>query len=583
VTPESKNHSMKSNYSITPSSSSKHTNSFGAEHAGDVSAVKYRSKAGPTSPMPTSRPNAGPVERSRTPQSNSSSYYSRQSRAFSPAAASHQSAHSQSPLSAPSVFNKSDSLKFDRHGNVRVSLRDKERQRRVTPAVIGDSPLINAVPHRIPATSPTVRPIVPSSMSRRSIDESFAVDERRRHPYVDSRPNDPEQNRLIASRRLPASSSLLPPPPSSSASHVEEANRDVNQKRTQDENRLRSIELTLVNQKKRNDAEGAKPPVTPNCKTTNELLNSAENVRSTKDRTPESNGKVKAVIKNVGEMSPISNSSLFEDEDTIKANVAEDAEPGEILDMVANGAHSIDSVRAINNDKDGERLLGDDPQNFSDWSDADDYELLNRKDILDEIKQKSEEQLETISDDEFDANIEEGGREGVKDQLSGKQVLDILEIDWKSLVEHKEKLDNVTGSARKRFLPGNIFAQIGVSQRLAGVELTQRVRRLCASQSIDTFQEFHHPQGFLHAAIERESKRDQMQQNGASFVSFGGSSDLKYKQFLSVGRTAVRSSFQRLCPPIKIDPLTNVESQPSIQDDQSITDKPSFGTVESFE
>lgn len=444
---------------------------------------------GYTPPLSSSKDpvQVSPIDcRSRTPQSNSSSYYSRKSHALSPATPSQRSTHSQSPLPGSStVFNKSNSLKFDRHGNIRVSLRDKERQRRAVPTynVPTNSPLVsnNMILNRIVTSSPIFRPL--SNSPQKSIE--------------------PQASSVATTKNV------APPP------YLEQINRELNEKRLQE-----------------------------NC-----------------------NGRIQSSPKSTGEMSPISNCSLFGDEDAGKGIDLEDAEPGEILDMVNDaskiaGDRSLDSTRSsLKMHKDG-AVIPNEPQNFSDWSDADD--------ILDEIKQKSDEQLETISDDEFDPSmVEDLNRDGARDQLSGKQVLDILDIDWKSLVESKEKLEFVPGSARKRFLPGNVFAHIGISERLAGSTLIERVKQLCQQQSVDTFHTFHHPTGFLHRAIRRQSIAKACQDSG----SFAFGSDLKYKQFLSTGRS-VRLPLQRLLQPQSLQGRNN--------DSSNLIDK-SVGTIDACE
>lgn len=56
--------------------------------------------------------------------------------------------------------------------------------------------------------------------------------------------------------------------------------------------------------------------------------------------------------------------------------------------------------------------------------------------------------------------------------------VDALEIDWASMVKD-ERPRLVTGAALKRFKPGALFAQMGISRQYAGEELYKEVQDVC--------------------------------------------------------------------------------------------------------
>lgn len=59
-------------------------------------------------------------------------------------------------------------------------------------------------------------------------------------------------------------------------------------------------------------------------------------------------------------------------------------------------------------------------------------------------------------------------------------VVDALEIDWASMMKDtRPKLS--TGSAMKRFKPGALFAQMGLSKEYAGEKLYSEVLEICQS------------------------------------------------------------------------------------------------------
>ncbi|CAH1783590.1 unnamed protein product [Owenia fusiformis] len=92
------------------------------------------------------------------------------------------------------------------------------------------------------------------------------------------------------------------------------------------------------------------------------------------------------------------------------------------------------------------------------------------------------EGYESISDDEEDwENILKGGDEMDVTEDKPKSV-DILDIDWASLKKEVAPKPTTHSSALKRFTPGEIFSNIGVSRELAGDNLFEKVQTVCREQ-----------------------------------------------------------------------------------------------------
>ena len=59
--------------------------------------------------------------------------------------------------------------------------------------------------------------------------------------------------------------------------------------------------------------------------------------------------------------------------------------------------------------------------------------------------------------------------------------VDALEIDWGSMMkDDRPKLS--TGSAMRRFKPGSVFAQMGLSRQYAGEKLYNEVLGICQKE-----------------------------------------------------------------------------------------------------
>ena len=562
-------------------------------------------------------------DRSRTPQSNASSYYSKKSRTTSsPNTPQLRSVHSMSPASqktSAKAHNDTNQVKLDRHGNVRVSLREKERQRRgnsnnpvaainTTNNGSNSSSFLDTSFNSQKSRSPLRnKPLHddsldeskrPSSLLPASLSLPPPVTRNRRYTNEMNNLMDKTSFEMDNSNLLPR---RIPPPPP----HLEEINRELENKRRLEEMERRttrppppfppphlmmggnsfksanqfqqfdprpgpfSDRREFVHQNRffvpthlRNQRNQFNNRPSMDSSTTGLGANKNQSMIET---TPATRNEGKAVAKSIEpdkknavprtteEMSPISNSSLFEEE-TGKPSATfagagddeeDEREPGEITET----NEESDLVESKRMKKKAVAVVG---EHFSDWSDAEEYELLGKKDILDQIHKpqsfnsrhsdrmyEQSEQLETISDDEFDANLACVDDLDSKDQqqLSGKQVLDILEIDWASLVESREPEHFDPGSARKRFSPANIFAEIGISQRHAGVELTDRIRKLCQTQSCRPFTDFRHPVAFLHYAFYKGQHSSDQQPQSNQILSSICEQDLKHKSLLSMGRS----------------------------------------------
>lgn len=163
-------------------------------------------------------------------------------------------------------------------------------------------------------------------------------------------------------------------------------------------------------------------------------------------------------------------------------------------------------------------------ENFSEWSDVEDYYGGNQAatndnktqqeeikiktqpqaDNYDDLKSKIEEELEEISDGEFDAIIDEQDNEK-SGMLSCKQVLDQLDINWASLIRDKEcndedkKKQSINTSARSRFKSTQLLSQIGISSKYCGPELRNLIiRNYCSAQLNDEHFDFESPLAVLH-------------------------------------------------------------------------------------
>lgn len=63
--------------------------------------------------------------------------------------------------------------------------------------------------------------------------------------------------------------------------------------------------------------------------------------------------------------------------------------------------------------------------------------------------------------------------------------LDVIDVDWSSLMPKKKQEPRTAGAALLRFTPGAVLLKAGISKRLAGPELLEQVREVCKSELDD--------------------------------------------------------------------------------------------------
>ncbi|XP_055771693.1 zinc finger CCCH domain-containing protein 13-like [Salvelinus fontinalis] len=89
--------------------------------------------------------------------------------------------------------------------------------------------------------------------------------------------------------------------------------------------------------------------------------------------------------------------------------------------------------------------------------------------------------------------------------------LDVIDVDWSSLMPKQKQEPRAAGAALLRFTPGAVLLRAGVSKRLAGPELLERVREVCKKElddPKDADKLFEHDLGALNkAALNRKVER----------------------------------------------------------------------------
>jgi len=63
--------------------------------------------------------------------------------------------------------------------------------------------------------------------------------------------------------------------------------------------------------------------------------------------------------------------------------------------------------------------------------------------------------------------------------------LDVIDVDWSSLMPKTKPEPRAAGAALLRFTPGAVLLRAGISKRLAGPELLEQVREVCKSELDD--------------------------------------------------------------------------------------------------
>ncbi|CAB1327530.1 unnamed protein product [Coregonus sp. 'balchen'] len=123
------------------------------------------------------------------------------------------------------------------------------------------------------------------------------------------------------------------------------------------------------------------------------------------------------------------------------------------------------------------------------------------------------EEYEPISDDELDEILADSAqkREDGQDDEKPPGPLDVIDVDWSSLMPKQKQEPRAAGAALLRFTPGAVLLRAGVSKRLAGPELLERVREVCKKElddPKDADKLFEHDLGALNkAALNRKVER----------------------------------------------------------------------------
>lgn len=63
--------------------------------------------------------------------------------------------------------------------------------------------------------------------------------------------------------------------------------------------------------------------------------------------------------------------------------------------------------------------------------------------------------------------------------------LDVIDVDWSSLMPKQKPEPRAAGAALLRFTPGAVLLRAGISKRLAGPELLEQVKEVCKSELDD--------------------------------------------------------------------------------------------------
>ncbi|KYO24002.1 zinc finger CCCH domain-containing protein 13 isoform B [Alligator mississippiensis] len=122
-------------------------------------------------------------------------------------------------------------------------------------------------------------------------------------------------------------------------------------------------------------------------------------------------------------------------------------------------------------------------------------------------------EYEPISDDELD-EILAGDAEKREDQQEDEKMpdpVDVIDVDWSSLMPKQPKEPREPGAALLKFTPGAVMLRVGISKRLAGPELFTKIKETCQrvlEKPKDTENLFEHELGALNmAALVRKEER----------------------------------------------------------------------------
>ncbi|XP_057187002.1 zinc finger CCCH domain-containing protein 13 isoform X1 [Triplophysa rosa] len=122
------------------------------------------------------------------------------------------------------------------------------------------------------------------------------------------------------------------------------------------------------------------------------------------------------------------------------------------------------------------------------------------------------EEYEPISDDELDEILADSQKRD--EQLDDEKIsgpVDVIDVDWSSLIPRQQQESRAPGAALFRFTPGAVLLKAGVSRSLAGPQLLGKVKEVCSRElkdPKDTDKMLEHDMGALNmAAYSRRMER----------------------------------------------------------------------------
>lgn len=117
------------------------------------------------------------------------------------------------------------------------------------------------------------------------------------------------------------------------------------------------------------------------------------------------------------------------------------------------------------------------------------------------------EVYEPISDDELDEILNDSQKKDEQTEEERERgPVDVIDVDWSSLMPKQKSEPRAAGAALLRFTPGAVLLRAGISKRLAGPQLLEQVREVCRKE-LDNPQDaeklFEHDLGALNRAAHR--------------------------------------------------------------------------------
>lgn len=117
------------------------------------------------------------------------------------------------------------------------------------------------------------------------------------------------------------------------------------------------------------------------------------------------------------------------------------------------------------------------------------------------------EVYEPISDDELDEILNDSQKkEEQTEEEKERGPVDVIDVDWSSLMPKQKSEPRAAGAALLRFTPGAVLLRAGISKRLAGPQLMEQVKEVCRKEldhPKDAEKLFEHDLGALNRAAYR--------------------------------------------------------------------------------